>query len=349
MKVFLKLIFLLLPFTLFSQAEKGYSVYLIGDAGEDTISGKALLMLKDELLNDPNSTVVFLGDNIYPSGLKLNDRHSELCIQSQLNILKKYKGRAYFIPGNHDWNAQKRNGLARIKDEGVYIDNFLKERSLIKNKDDHSFLPGNGLPGPSTVMLDEKLRLIIIDTQWFLHFYKKNKVSSIKQTRFLFYKHLDSLLTYSGNNQEQVIIAGHHPMFTNGAHSRKAQPFRFLVNYSPFQIFGLMGLNRLFSQDLSQPRYRRMKKRMMNSFNQHDNIVYASGHDHNLQFFKEKSNKYIVSGCGSKTEHFRKQRFPSVYQDDSKAGFVKLEYFPNKKMRTTIYRVGVEPEILKDY
>jgi hypothetical protein len=350
MKFFFKIIFLFLPYILVSQPEKLYSVYLIGDAGEDTTSGAALLMLKDELNSNPQSTVVFLGDNDYPNGFKINDHSSEQKLWAQLDVLKDYQGNAFFIPGNHDWDAQKRKGLKRLKDEETFINNYLKSNSRIKNKDDAAFLPADGLPGPQSVMLTKDLRLIIIDTQWFLHAYKKNKIGSKKKTKQLFYRHLDSLLEYSKLNNQQVIITAHHPMFTNGKHSRKLEPLRFLINYTPFQIFGQLGLNRLLSQDLSQPRYKKMRRRMLGSFSKYNNIVYVSGHDHNLQLFKEGENKYIVSGCGSKKEQLKKRkRFDSVFEDDSKTGFVKLEYYSNKKAATTIYRVGEEPKVMADY
>ena len=75
-----------------AQINNPYCVYLIGDAGSDTIAGNALLMLKEELLLHPNSTVIFLGDNVYPSGLKSKDPLSASHLESQLNILKNYKG-----------------------------------------------------------------------------------------------------------------------------------------------------------------------------------------------------------------------------------------------------------------
>lgn len=349
MRTGLKIIFLFFPVLLFSQSDMPYSVYLIGDAGEDTVSGKALIMLKEKLINDSSSTVVFLGDNVYPDGFKKDNYKSELKMRSQLNILKDYKGRAYFIPGNHDWSAQKRNGLKRIIDQKEYIESYLRNNSKLVNKNEAAFLPANGLPGPESVMLNNKLRLITIDTQWFLHFYKKNKIGSIKNTEDLFYRNLDSLLRYSHENGEKVIVAAHHPIFTNGVHSRKLEPLRFCVNYTPFQIFGQFGLNRLFSQDLSNPRYRKMRKRILKRLEKYDNIIYVSGHEHSLQFFKEKGNRFIVSGCGSKTDHLkRKKRFISVFQDDSKTGFVKLEYCSDGIV-TTIFRAEADPKVLLDY
>jgi predicted phosphodiesterase len=347
MKQFLKFFILLLPLFSFSQENASFSVYLAGDAGEDTVSGKALLLLKDELLRDPASAVVFLGDNVYPSGFSFNNAASTLHLESQLNILRSYRGQAYFIPGNHDWDAQRRNGLRKIGEQQVFVNDFMEKNSLASNAGSGCFFPAGGLPGPSSVMLNEKLRLIMIDTQWFLQLYKKNKTGTKKQTRELFYQRLDSLLQYSAANGQQVIVTAHHPMFTNGEHSRKLQPLRFLVNYTPLKIFGFLGLNRLLSQDLSQPRYRKMRKRMLASFNKYDNIVYASGHDHNVQYFREGKINYVVSGNGSKlTKLKKKKRFDPLFEDDSKTGFVKLQYGADRQVKIMVYRVGEDVKVL---
>lgn len=350
MKYCLNFIFLICSFSVFAQESTPYLVYLIGDAGEDTIPGKALLQLKEQLILNPNSSVVFLGDNVYPSGLKKDSKESVLHLESQLQILKEYKGQVYFIPGNHDWQAQKRKGLNVLKDQEVYVEDYLKKNSAVANKEQTTFMPKNGLPGPETVMLNAKLRLIIIDTQWFLHFYKKNSIGSKKETKMLFYKRLDSLLTVAKTNQEQVIIAAHHPIFSNGHHGRRKQPLRFSINCTPLQVFGLLGLNRLYSQDLSGPRYRRMRKKMLSSINKYDNIVYASGHEHNLQCFKENGNRFVVSGSGSKRSKLMyRKRFDSVFQDDKTTGFIKVEYAENKYKSTTIYRVGEKEFVLEGY
>ncbi len=346
----LKYIFLFVYFSSFAQEKTVYSVYLVGDAGEDTIPGKALLILKDQFSDDTNTAVIFLGDNVYPSGLNPNNKTSVLHLESQLQILKEYKGNVFFIPGNHDWDSQKRNGRTVLKKEEEYVENYLKTKTTVLNKDEQTFLPNNALPGPESIMLDRKLRLIIIDTQWFLHEHKKNTVGTKKQTQNNFYKKLDSLLILSKENQEQVIIAAHHPMYSNGQHAKAKQPFRFLVNCTPFQIFGLLGINRLYSQDLAQPRYKKMRKRMLTIFNKYDNITFASGHEHNLQCFKEGGNRYIVSGSGSKRSHLLKRKhIDSAFQDDKKTGFIKLEYSIDKYKSTTIYRVGQEEKVLEGY
>ncbi|MBK7183276.1 MAG: metallophosphoesterase [Bacteroidetes bacterium] len=171
----------------FSQ-EKKYSVYLIGDAGEHTQPHEALLKLKQELNNDEKSSVLFLGDNVYPSGLDLKDSNSILRMNAQLNILKSYVGQAYIIPGNHDWDAQKRKGNKKLYAQQLYVDSFLRNQSTIVNKLNGAFYPKDALPGPHSVLLANKLRLIIIDTQWFLHVFKKNSIGSKKILKKCFLK-----------------------------------------------------------------------------------------------------------------------------------------------------------------
>jgi hypothetical protein len=89
---------------------------------------------------------------------------------------------------------------------------------------------------------------------------------------------------------------------------------------------------------------------MLTIFNKYDNITYVSGHDHNLQCFKESGKRYIVSGSGSKrSKLLKKKKFDSIFQDDSKIGFIKLEYSGNSTISTTVYRVGEQPKILEGY
>ena len=102
MKYVLKFIFIFCFFSAVSQESSIYSVYLVGDAGEDTIPGKALTLLQDELNDNPKSTTLFLGDNVYPSGLIAGDKVSALHLESQLKVLNAYQGTVFFIPGNHE-------------------------------------------------------------------------------------------------------------------------------------------------------------------------------------------------------------------------------------------------------
>ncbi|MDQ3048579.1 MAG: metallophosphoesterase [Bacteroidota bacterium] len=349
MKKLFQWIFILSSFSLAAQNDSLFSVYLIGDAGEHREPGKALLLLRKQLLSDTNSAVVFLGDNVYPHGLIKNDPVSASHLESQLQILKEYKGAAYFIPGNHDWKAQRFNGLKTLKNQEDYVTDYLKKNSSVSNRDSGTFLPSGGLPGPHSVLIAEKLRLIIIDTQWFLHFYKKNKTGSIRETKKIFYSRLDSLLLASKIAGERVLIAAHHPLFSNGLHSRSMQPYRFMVNYTPFRLFGFFGLTRLYTQDLAQPRYKKMGVDLLKVIDKYSNVIYASGHEHNLQLIEHANNTFVISGSGSKVSSFvKKKKWKTLFEDDRSTGFVKIDYRPRQMPVITFYRTeGSDPVFIK--
>src|SRR4051812_35216928 len=108
------LLFLLLPFIIIQNnclaqkaEEPSFKLFLIGDAGEGDTTGATLRDLKVMLHNSPNSAVVFLGDNCYlksfifmpvETGGYNGSKTAKRRIMSQLNILKGYKGSAFFVP-----------------------------------------------------------------------------------------------------------------------------------------------------------------------------------------------------------------------------------------------------------
>ena len=111
--------------------------YLLGDGGKSEIGQELVVFnaLNKELSGKDNSntSVLFLGDNIYPKGMpsKKSD-YRELAqynIDVQLNSLDNYNGNTYIIPGNHDWYS---DGIKGLKREQKYIDK--KMNSHLKQK-----------------------------------------------------------------------------------------------------------------------------------------------------------------------------------------------------------------------
>src|SRR5947207_12051458 len=102
-KIFIAFIFFIAA--AYSQ-DPTFKLFLIGDAGEGDTTGATLRDLKIQLLNNPNSAVIFLGDNCYLkpyfllpievggyNGSKVAKRR----IMAQLNIVRDYKGFVYFV------------------------------------------------------------------------------------------------------------------------------------------------------------------------------------------------------------------------------------------------------------
>jgi len=315
--------------------EVDQAIYLIGDAGEPDFSKPAALQILHNHLKaetDPSS-VIFLGDNSYMRGLAKEDSpsrtESEANIQAQLNILQNFSGGVYFIPGNHDWDRWSKNGWESVKREEKFIEDKLQRGN--------TFLPDGGCPGPVEIQLGDNVVLIIIDTQWWLHQWEKpygKKDSCDVHDENDFVIKLTEMI--QENSDKQIIVAGHHPLYTNGPHGGH---FRVKDHLFPLTTINknlylpLPGLGSIYpiyrayishGQDLGHPKYQLLKERLTTAFVQHDNLVYAAGHEHNLQYFNVNRNHHIVSGSGSKARYAARGRGADfTYQ---KQGFSKLLY-----------------------
>ena len=101
-------------------SELSHRFYLIGDAGNAAANESTLplLSLQKRLQDAPeNSSVIFLGDNVYQHGIPKKDSEGyELAkhrLQTQIKSVNNYKGQAIFIPGNHDYHSDGIKGLKR--------------------------------------------------------------------------------------------------------------------------------------------------------------------------------------------------------------------------------------------
>jgi hypothetical protein len=329
-----------------------YSVFLIGDAGEPNIGQSKPLQqfLYNELKkSDTNAAILFLGDNIYPYGLpeegNIWRKSAEKAVQNQFDIVKDFKGKVIFLPGNHDWNKSKKGGVHQLRREEEYIEKQSGGKYL--------FIPDSACPGPLVLKLQEKITLIALDTEWWLHRHEKPYGESSpcsSKTKEELTQNLKSVL--EAHKNENVIVAAHHPLFSDGAHGgyfpAKSHLFPLIGLkknlYIPFPVIGsLYPLYRKFVgsvQDIPHPRYREMKTAYLSAFSTYPNLVYASGHDHNLQYFENQNRHYIISGSGSKTEYLRSgghAKFSHLAN-----GFSRIDYYSNGEVWLGFWAILVD-------
>src|SRR5690606_10805276 len=247
---------------------------------------------------------IYLGDNIYPSGMDPEghpeSKWSENMIDAQAKAVSGYEGQTIFIPGNHEWYNDGVLGVAR---EENYVESKFPEQDAFK--------PSNGCPLES-INVSGNIQLIIIDTQWFLEDWDKNPTINEKcdiKTREKFFIELQ--LELEKNQNKTIVFAMHHPMFTNGNHGGY---FALEKHLYPFQRkIPLPVLSSLVVQIRSQggvsvqDRYNELYNDLMNKLQQliknNERIIFASGHDHNLQYIEKDGIKQIVSGAGSKESY----------------------------------------------
>ncbi len=288
-----------------------HTLFLIGDAGEPVSEGfepTFLALTEQASVRPKNSTIIFLGDNIYPRGLPdtgaPDRKEMERRLIEQIRIAERSGAEAVFVPGNHDWEYQRENGLAAIRREEEFI------RSL--RLPNVRLLPQSGLPGPAVVDVNEQLRVIAIDTQWWLHqhakpFYSGDSTEEMTKVRFL-----DSLAvsirTAGGRN---VVVAAHHPLETHGEHGgffdwkdhifplRKLVPWLWLPLPGIGSLYPVSRMMGISDQDLSGERNRELRAKLDSLFTVEPILAYAAGHEHTLQIITGKNaHLNIVSGKG---------------------------------------------------
>ncbi|MDX5346366.1 MAG: metallophosphoesterase, partial [Hymenobacteraceae bacterium] len=320
-----------------------YSIFLVGDAGAPSDEEPPLLLLKSHLEQaGPNSAVVYLGDNIYHHGLPkpgaYDRKIAEGRMNNQLNILRNYKGEKYMIPGNHDWENGGPDGYNAALREEFYVEAYLADTNIVEGG--NFFIPDDGCPGPFEAILFDNVVMIALNTQWWLHPYEKpygennycgvaNEVDMLVQLEDIIRKH----------QGKDIVVVGHHPLFSNGVHggwftfTDHIFPVAIVRDwaYLPLPIIGSMyPLARKYggiSQDIPHPSYQALKKGLLGIFEKYDNITYAAGHEHNLQYFKHKGQPHIISGSGCKTQHVR-GGLDAVFNHREK-GFARINYYAN--------------------
>lgn len=285
-----------------------HTFYLVGDAGNsDQGKSKELFSVLEQRLSkaDSSSTLIFLGDNIYPKGMPAKgnpDRTlAEEKLQNQLALSKKFKGNTIFIPGNHDWGS----GIDGLEAQEKLVNEFLKSKK--------AFLPRNNC-AIDNVNINDNLALIVVDSEWYLEDWNKhptiNEDCDIK-TREQFFTELEDQI--NKNQKKTTILAMHHPLLSNGTHggqfSLEKQIFP-LEHKIPLPIIGsAINLFRKTSgispQDLQNKNYNTLVKRIKTLIADKSNIIVVSGHDHSLQYIDTDNIKQIISGAGSRTQAAR--------------------------------------------
>ncbi len=320
-------------------------IFLLGDAGKLKEGKQPVLdWLKRHVnLDDEKNILVFLGDNIYEDGLPDEGAPEYIgaknAIDYQINLVKGKKSKAFFVPGNHDWKGGKPGGWERVMNEVNYI-NTLRMDNIIA-------MPSGGCPGPVMAELNDKVVLVMMDSQWFLHLNDKPGPESNCTARTV-EEFVTQLQEIAESHPDQLfLLAMHHPMYTYGVHGgayglkQHIFPFTDAIKglYIPLPLLGsVYPVARGYFgviQDTYHPVYLNMRNQIEAVLKKHPNVVTAAGHEHSLQLIVKDSIPYIVSGSAAKLTRLRKGRLSKFSVLDY--GFSLLEIRQSGKVEVKFY------------
>ena len=157
------------------------TLFLVGNIGSLNLlqnrSPTLQILQKDLEKADDNSTLIFLGNNIAPKGLrakKSDDRASgEAQLEKQFQAISNFKGQTFYIPGHLDWKAGQKKGLKAVKRQENFIEKHFNRNLPDEDDWNNYFLPDDGCGDPIKVKLHKDIVLVFIDSQWWLQDWKK--------------------------------------------------------------------------------------------------------------------------------------------------------------------------------
>ena len=323
---------------------------IIGDAGR-LRDGKNIVVdaaTKYISASDSNTTVLFLGDNIYPKGLPDEEDKTYApgvaVLKAILTPFKNYQAKIYVVPGNHDWQKGGPDGWRNIKRQGQFV-NALNQRNTF-------FVPEDGCPGPKEIIINNDLILIIMDTQWWLHANDKpgtdddcdckTEEEVLTRLRDIAYR----------NSGKKILFAAHHPLRSYGPHGgyytwkQHIFPLTDLSKtaYVPLPIIGSLYplIRGTFGnvEDLMHPLYREMIQGIENALSEAPEVTYIGGHEHNMQLIEDRKRNYVISGSGANHERVKTGEKTLFASDEN--GFAEILYAPDGRQTIQFHSVDEE-------
>ena len=326
-------------------------LYLIGDAGAPDPAGEPVLQaLSQDLRSGPGKPVVlYLGDNVYPKGLPAPEstgrKEAERRLSTQIEVVTRARALGYFVLGNHDWDRYGAEGWTAARRQDRYIDSAGAGSVTLE--------PGDGCPGPSVVDLGARLRLVMLDTQWWLHSGPKPSHPSSSCPTDAEAEVVDSIRSALGSAGSRiVVVAAHHPLTTGGVHGGyfgwkdHLFPLRLAVPglWFPLPLIGSLypaaRQHGISSQDLPSPAYQRLLRGLRRAFRDTPPALYAAGHEHNLQVIAAGPARLeLVSGTGFYGHTDRAVAVQGTLYARRASGFARLDVPDSGPARLAVIEV----------
>ena len=310
------------------EGEIAHRIFLTGNTGDAETDAVIRALAADARAAGPDATVVVLGD-VTDGGLPEADdpdrARAQAPVDALVAALAGLEGKVVVVPGDRDWE-QGEDGLKRLEDllDGAFDADVLT--------------PGDQSGGPREDKLAEGLRLVALDTAWWLLDADERPEGEAEDQDIRAPSDVARVLEQIilDRDDDRIVVVAHHPLISRGAYAGyRGDPLTGLVSRT-------IGTG---AQDLSSPRYRQLRAGLGPIAATHDRLVWAAGHDRILQTYEDVINTlrqqtHLVSGTGggavSAAGASGAQAVASV------PGYQRLVYFKNGRLWQETVEVDVE-------
>ena len=330
------------------------TLFLIGDAGKPAKGGEPVLIALRAQLERAGgrATVVFLGDNVYPEGLPAPTdparAEMERRLDDQVDAVRDAAARVVFIPGNHDWARGKPDGWEAVR----------RQERRIEERGGPTVvhLPDDGCPGPEVVDAGDRLRLVVLDTQWWLHAHGRHEdpgspcaADSEDEVVAAFSGAL------AGAGGRDVVVLTHHPLVSSGPHGGKFGVKQHLFPLTelgralwvPLPLVGsIYPIARgagTSAQDTTSAEYRKMRDALAGAAKGRAPLAWAGGHEHVLEVIESpKWGRVLVSGAGIYGHETYTRGVPGSLYRSARAGYMRIDFLRDGRRRLGVIEVAAD-------
>ena len=296
----------------------------------------------NQAINQPGTpaTVLFAGDYIDDCteamlGFKAKSTNGDEVFPTLQPLIQLVKDNPnttfYFLPGDRDWDGSGPDGLKCVR----AVEDYLRSQQL-----SNLFWPlTEGCPGPETINLSTTVKLIMVNTQWWNHPYKK-PVPADKDCDFSdpTISVADILSQIEEHQDQNIIIAGHYPPKSQG---RRGGSFPVRDYFAP-PIYGSFRVS--FRQNIGTPeeltnrRFEVFAKKMRDFNSQFEGLLFVGAQDRSQQLLSFGRNFIVNAGAAGEGRWVAKHK-PAMHTSRV-AGVTELNYELDGSVRYNYYHVN---------
>ncbi len=321
-------------------SKQEHSVFLLGNLESLSAEAPELDAIQSVLEKEKGLfTVLVNGDFIDKNGFGTSADTKDIAKVERLLEWVKDRGSIVFIPGDKEWDNGGKKGLKKVNALQDFLDTKSTKASLL--------FPRSGCLGPEVIDVGDHLRIIAINSPWFLQ--KKRPEEEDTDCKLLneheFWDELNDELADSDNRN--VIVAVHHTPLSYG----KYAGYKLLKKHFAPPIIGSMIAS--FHQnvggpnDLSNEHLKHFSKQLFSKTKQHPGLIITAAHEYDLQLLQKDGNYYINSGALAKSEKVARGK-ETIFRS-GKTGFVKLIFQENGQVDFKSYDITERKNISETY
>ncbi len=316
-------------------------VYLAGNTALGELNEAQLFTLRNYLQAERNPyTVIHLGDIFPARSYEDPDDAPEFLLNQKMAV---GHGQILYIPGDSDWDQASNDGLRALRKTEKQVEHSYEGSDL--------FLPSEGCPGPELIDLSPQLRVIALDTHWWMHPYDKPEAPDSDCKQLNKEEIIESLEEAIEDSEgKNILIVGHHPVISAGAYGGHFNLKKHLFPFEkskqgpgmPLPLLGTLYLSYLQNVGpvgyMAHKNYQEFIVQMHRIMDRYPGLIYASAHDFNLQLLELEKGYQLISGSIRKNEATGREQ--GLLFSGAQRGFAKLSYFKNGKIVLGFYEIG---------